>query len=151
VVVLNALINFGIIFVLFTAFLIVTGSFPGLVYLALIPLIGLIMMFAVGLGILLGVLNVFFRDVGQFFGILITFWFWLTPIVYPITILPETGRALMAYNPMALMIEAVQGVLVQGVWPVWQSLLYPLVLAMIFCVLGWRLFRSRSGELVDEL
>jgi lipopolysaccharide transport system permease protein len=151
VVVLNALINFGIVFVLFTAFLIVTGSFPGLVYLALIPLVGLIMMFAVGLGIMLGVLNVFFRDVGQFFGIFITFWFWLTPIVYPITILPETGRALMAYNPMASMIEAVQGVLVQGVWPVWQSLLYPLVLAVIFCVLGWRLFRSRSGELVDEL
>jgi lipopolysaccharide transport system permease protein len=151
VVVLNALINFGIVFALFTAFLIMTGSFPGLVYLALIPMIALIMMFAVGLGILLGVLNVFFRDVGQFFGIFITFWFWLTPIVYPITIIPEAGRALMVYNPMALMIEAVQGVLVQGVWPVWQSLLYPLVLAMIFCVLGWRLFRSRSGELVDEL
>jgi lipopolysaccharide transport system permease protein len=151
VVVLNALINFGIVFALFTAFLIVTGSFPGLVYLALIPLIGLIMIFAIGLGIMLGVLNVFFRDVGQFFGIFITFWFWLTPIVYPITIIPEAGRALMAYNPMALMIEAVQGILVQGVWPVWQSLLYPLVLAVIFCVLGWRLFRGRSGELVDEL
>jgi lipopolysaccharide transport system permease protein len=29
------------------------------------------------------VLNVFFRDVGQFFGIFVQFWFWLTPIVYP--------------------------------------------------------------------
>jgi lipopolysaccharide transport system permease protein len=151
VVVLNALINFGIVFGLFTAFLILTGSFPGLVYLALAPLIALIVFFAVGLGILLGVLNVFFRDVGQFFGIFITFWFWLTPIVYPITILPEAARGLMAYNPMAIIIESVQGVLVQGLLPIWQSLLYPFAIAFLFCILGWRLFRSRSGELVDEL
>ena len=151
IVMLNALINFGIVFALFTAFLLITGSFSGLAYVALLPLVGLLTIFAISLGMILGVLNVFFRDVGQFFGIFITFWFWLTPIVYPITILPAEGQSLIAYNPMTPLIGAIQDILVRGSWPAWETLLYPLVLAILFSILGWRLFRKRSGELVDEL
>jgi len=150
-VVISALINFFIVFGLFTGFLLITGNFPSVAYVALMPLLVLLVFFAIGLGVLLGVLNVFFRDVGQFFGIFITFWFWLTPIVYPITILPESAQRLMSYNPMSSLLGAVQGVLVQGIWPTWGSLVYPLALAMVLFFLGWRLFRKRSGELVDEL
>lgn len=58
---------------------------------ALIPLLTVLVLFAVGLGVTLGVLNVFFRDVGQFFGIFLSFWFWLTPIVYSPSILPQAA------------------------------------------------------------
>jgi len=150
-VVINAIINFTIVFGLFTGFLLLTGNFPGIAYVALVPIIALLIFFAIGLGVLLGVLNVFFRDVGQFFGIFVTFWFWLTPIVYPVTILPEAAQRLMGYNPMSSLLGAVQGILVQGLWPVWTSLIYPCVLAFVLFVLGWRLFRKRAGELVDEL
>lgn len=150
-VIANGLLNFAIVFVLFTAFLVITGSFPGVVFLAIIPLIGLLVFFAIGLGIMLGVLNVFFRDVGQFFGIFITFWFWLTPIVYPISILPEQGQTLMSYNPMTSLLAAIQNIFVLGQWPTWSTLFYPLGLAMVSFLLGWRLFRRHSGEMVDEL
>jgi len=89
VIVANASLNFLIIFGLFTLFLIFSGSFPGFVYLALIPLLMIQVAFSIGLGMTLGVLNVFFRDVGQFFSVVIQFWFWLTPIVYPAAISPE--------------------------------------------------------------
>lgn len=150
-VVANALLNFGIVFGLFTGFLLITGNFPGIAYLALVPLLALVVLFSVGLGLVLGVLNVFFRDVGQFFGIFVTFWFWLTPIVYPVTILPERVRFLIELNPLASVIGAVQGVLVLGEWPQWGALIYPLVLALALCLLGWRLFRKHAGEMVDEL
>ena len=75
-VVANAGLNFAIVFGLFTVFLIISGNFPGWVYLALIPVLTIQVIFAIGLGIILGVLNVFFRDVGQFFGIFLQFWFW---------------------------------------------------------------------------
>ena len=101
VVVANGLLNFSIIFGLFTAFLLISDNFPGLPFVALVPLVALLMAFAIGLGITLGVLNVFFRDVGQFFGIFLTFWFWLTPIVYPLSILPEGLVGWMGLNPMA--------------------------------------------------
>ena len=151
IVVMNALLNFGIIFSLFTLFLIATGNFPGLAYLAVVPVLVIQVLFAIGLGMILGVLNVFFRDIGQFFAIFIQFWFWFTPIVYPATILPEGVRALLVLNPMAAVIAAYQGILVSGQLPHWPSLAPALVMALLMCMLGMRLFRKRSGEMVDEL
>ena len=151
VVVLNALINFSITISLFTAFLLLTDNFPGLIYVALLPLLLILIGFAIGLGITLGVLNVFFRDVGQFFGIFLQFWFWFTPIIYPISTLPDVLQKLMIYNPMATIISAFQTVLVYRLWPQWDTLLYPVALVFFFCILGLFLFRRHVGEMVDEL
>jgi lipopolysaccharide transport system permease protein len=151
IVVFNALINFFIVFGLFSIFLLISGNFPGLVYIAFFPVIAILVLFAIGLGISLGVLNVFFRDVGQFFGVVIQFWFWFTPIVYPITILPESVRYLIDYNPMANLINTFQNILVNGHWPIWQSLLPVSAISVILCLVGLTLFRKHVGEMVDEL
>jgi lipopolysaccharide transport system permease protein len=151
IVVLNASVNFAIIFALFLGFLVVTQNFPGWSVLAVVPLLLIQVTFAIGLGIILGVLNVFFRDVGQLVGIALQFWFWLTPIVYPASILPESIRPLIEANPMAALIAAYQGIFVYGQWPNWMSLWPITLLAVIFCLVGMRLFRKRSGEMVDEL
>lgn len=151
IVVLNALLNFAIIFGLFSVFLVISNNFPGWPFLAIIPVLVVQVLLAIGLGMVLGVLNVFFRDVGQFFGILIQFWFWLTPIVYPVTILPERIRALLLANPMAAIIAAYQTILVNHQWPQWRSLMLPLLLSILLCMLGMHLFRKRAGEMVDEL
>jgi lipopolysaccharide transport system permease protein len=151
VVVLNALVNFAIIFGLFTVFLAVSGSFPGWSFLALVPVLGVLVLFAIGLAMVLGVLNVFFRDVGQFFAIVLQFWFWFTPVVYPATALPQDIRPLLAWNPMAAVVQACQGILLDGRLPHWKGLLPVTVLALLFCALGMHLFRKRAGEMVDEL
>lgn len=151
IVVLNALVNFTIIFTLFTLFLIISGNFPGWVFLAIFPVLAMQIIFAIGLGIILGVLNVFFRDVGQFFTILLQFWFWFTPVVYPVATLPQGVRNLLAFNPMTAPITAYQTILVPGEMPDWGSLIPFFLLGMLFCVLGAKLFRKRAGEMVDEL
>jgi lipopolysaccharide transport system permease protein len=151
IVVATALLNFSIVFGLFSAFLLISGNFPGMVYLALLPVLAILVAFAIGLGISLGVLNVFFRDVGQLFGLVIQFWFWGTPIVYPISILPESVRWLMGFNPMASLMVACQDILVAGQWPTWQSLLPVTILAIVMCAFGMHLFRKNAGEMVDEL
>ncbi|QBH99930.1 ABC transporter permease [Pseudoduganella albidiflava] len=151
IVVLNALVNFAIVFGLFTLFLAVTGNFPGTIYLALLPVLLVQILFAVGLGMVLGVLNVFFRDVGQFFSILLQFWFWFTPIVYVATALPAGIQDLMAYNPLAALAGAYHAILVHAEMPDWRSLLPVTLLGLGSCVLGMRMFRKRSGEMVDEL
>lgn len=150
-VVANALLNFAIVFGLFIAFLILSGNFPGYAVLFLLPLLTLLLLFSIGLGMILGVLNVFFRDVRQAFGILTTFWFWLTPIVYPPTILPKWTQSLMAFNPLVAVITAIQGVLVRGAWPAWGSLIYLTIWCVVLNLLGLRLFRKHYFEMVDEL
>jgi lipopolysaccharide transport system permease protein len=151
IVALNAGINFSIIFGLFLFFLLIAGLWPGWVGLAIIPALLLQTMLAIGLGVTLGVLNVFFRDVGQLFGIFIQFWFWFTPVVYPASILPPILENLMAINPMYPIISVYQGVFVSGSWPEWSSLFYPLILAIALCLFGARMFRKHSSEMVDEL
>jgi len=151
IVVINALINFCIIFGLFTLFLAASGQFPGWVFVCVAPLVALLVALALGIGVCLGVLHVFFRDVGQVFGIVLQFWFWLTPVVYPLSALPQGVQSAMAYNPMCSVIAAFQAVLLRHAWPEWPSLLYPLALAAALCWLGLRTFRHLADEMVDAL
>lgn len=150
-VITNALVNFAIVFSLFTVFLVVTGHFPGVVFVALVPVIAILVLFSIGLGVALGILNVFFRDVGQFFSIALQFWYWFTPIVYPRTILPPAIEPWLWLNPLAPPIGAAQDILLYGRWPQWGSLVPVTILSLILCAWGWGLFRRHSGELVDEL
>lgn len=148
---LNALVNFAIIFGLFLAFLILSGNLPGWVTLSFIPLLLLQILFSVGLGMLLGVLNVFFRDVGQFFPIFLQFWFWLTPIIYAVDIVPAAFREPLNLNPLLPLFSAYQGIFVRGLWPEWSTLVPLLVVSIILNLVAFRLFRKRAGEMVDEL
>ncbi len=129
----------------------VSGNFPGWSYLAVFPVLVVQVMFSIGLAIIFGVLNVFFRDVGQFVGVLLQFWFWFTPVVYPAAIVPERFQPLMSLNPMKMFISAYQGVLLNGVVPSWTELLPVMLLTLAVCFFAMRLFRKRSGEMVDEL
>ena len=151
IVVLNAIINFSIGFSLFIGFLLISGNFPGWPSLAVIPILLIQLLFSVGLGMILGVLNVFFRDVGQLYGVVLQFWFWFTPIVYSSAILPEKLRTLLWLNPLASIIGAYQRIFVQGQLPDWQSLLFPAILGIVFCLFGLRLYKRCSGDMVDEL
>lgn len=151
IVVLNSLVNFLIVFSIFFVFLIMVGKFPGLAVISLIPVLFIMIMFATGLGLVLGVLNVFIRDVGQFINIVIQFWFWLTPVVYSQDILPKEYHEIMDYNPMVTIISAFQNVFLNSRSPDFTDLLPFSLWTLILCAMGLRLFRKYSGEIVDEL
>lgn len=151
IVATSALVNFGIVFSLYLVFLALIGHWPGWALLALVPLLALQLLFTLGLGIFLGTLNVFFRDVGQLTGVVLQFWFWLTPIVYVFDSLPTAVRALLQYNPLQPLIVAYQTVLLDQRAPDFASLGPLAVLTALFLILSARFFMSRVGELVDEL
>ncbi len=151
ITVMNAGLNFSIIFGLFLGFLLITGNFPGWVFLGVLPLLLIQVLFSTGLGIVLGVLNVFFRDVGQLFGIVLQFWFWFTPIVYTVSTLPADVQTLLKFNPMTALVTAYQGIFVSGVWPHWNDLWAVTLVSVALCVFGLLLFRKHAGEMVDEL
>lgn len=148
---LSALMNFAIIFSLFILFLLISNSFPGWVILLMLPVLIVQILFAVGLGMTIGILNVFFRDIGQLFSMVLQFWFWLTPIIYPANILPASVQPWLQLNPMYSIITAYQDILVQGAVPQWSSLIPVSILAILLCIWAMRLFRKHSGDMVDEL
>ena len=96
-------------------------------------------------------LNVFFRDVGQFFSIFLNFWFWLTPIIYPSSVLEKDLGIILNINPMFPVISGFQKVFVEKSWPQWDGIWLSCFTAVILCVFGMVIFRKHSGEMVDEL
>ena len=151
IVLSGSVINLCIVLVLFLLFLLFSGNWPGWPLLALLPVLAVQLLLSVSLGVILGVINVFFRDVAQLTGILLQFWFWFTPIVYPITILPDPVKKLVLLNPMTHVIGGYQQIFVYAAWPDWGALLLPLTVAVLFLLMAAQLFRKRGGEMVDEL
>jgi lipopolysaccharide transport system permease protein len=117
----------------------------------LLPLMVILVAFAVGLGLTLGVLNVFLRDIGQVVTILLQTWFWFTPIVYPISIIPEQYHHLLSFNPIYPLVDAYQQVIVYGVTPEFDGLIITAAVALALLVTGFFLFRRASEEMVDVL
>lgn len=105
---------------------------------------------ASGLGLLLGTLNVFARDVGQVMGVVMQFWFWITPIVYPVDIVPEAFRATLQANPVAPLVMGYHDVIVYARAPS-SDLWLPAVAAVLLMALALVVFRRGSAELVDAL
>jgi len=144
-------INFIIIFGIFLFFLILFGRFPGWNIIYMIPLLLLQQGFALGLGMILGTLNVFFRDIGQSVGIFLQFWFWFTPIVYPVSILPKGISDLIYFNPMTQLTIGYQQIILKSIPPVWGLLKFHFLGTVLMLVFGFIVFTRLSDDIVDEL
>ncbi|MFH8135001.1 ABC transporter permease [Pantoea osteomyelitidis] len=151
IITLTALLNFIIIFSIFIIFLVIDGSFHFLSIVHIIPLLIIQIFFSIGLGISLGVINVFFRDVGQFVGIMLQFWFWFTPIVYVMSTLPEWAQGILKYNPLATLVDNYQKIIIHQETIDWSAMLPVIVITLCLCLLGIYLFKRHAADMVDEL
>jgi lipopolysaccharide transport system permease protein len=107
--------------------------------------------FTMGLGMLLACVNVFYRDVQHLVQVALQFGFWLTPIVYVTSALPDRVVSVLHWNPMFALIRAVQDIFLEQAQPDWLSLLYPGGVGLVFAVLGILAFHRLQGEIVDAL
>lgn len=151
VVVGTATINFAVVAGIFLIALWLLGSWPGVHLWAVLPLLAVQVVLAIGLGVLTGTINVFFRDVAQAVAILLQFWFWLTPIVYPVEIVPERILVFLGWNPLAPIVEGYQHIVLEGALPAWNTLIYPGSVAAGLAVMAYVAFRSLGSDVVDEL
>ncbi len=151
IVVGTALINF---FIFLIMMFIVFGFLGHMPYHALhwLPLLVIITLsLAIGIGLFLGTLNVFIRDIGQMMEVIIQFWFWLTPIVYMISIVPEKYHSLFMINPMTGVIIGYQNVLLYDKAPDLNILIYPSIVAVISLILAMVIFYKAREEMADVL
>ena len=149
-----ATFNFLVIAMLFVAFLLISRQFPGWVILGALPALLVQVLIALGFGVFLGVANVFYRDVGQFVGVVFQFLFWLTPVVYPLSILPAWAQRIIGLNPMTVLVEHYQTVVVYDRLPSGDAFVrlgWVALLALLGLYLGLKIHRDLGGEMPDEL
>jgi len=103
--------------------------------------------FALGVGLILSTLAIYFPDVAEMYQILLLIWMYLTPIIYPEDILPEASRHLITnLNPMYHLIRIFRMTLYEGVIPGWTTLAIGFGIATTTLIVGWLFFSKKADE-----
>lgn len=148
---LAALVDFVVSFLLLLVFMAIYRLAPGPQLLLLPALTLLLLITALGVGFWLSALNVEFRDVQHTLPFLTQLWFFLTPVVYPASLVPEPYRAFYAINPMVGVVEGFRWSLLGTSPPASSTFIVSSVVAVGLLVSGLLYFRSRERSFADNL
>ena len=161
--ILAASVTFGFEMFALVVVLLVVGGMPlpwipvALIFMALLTLL------ALGLGWILGVANVYFRDTQHLVGLLLQFWFYATPILYPLHLVSGFEAELKAdgiflpitlvfeLNPMERFTQVFRSLLYDNTWPAADDALFCVVSAVVSAVVGYAVFKRYSGRVAEEL
>jgi lipopolysaccharide transport system permease protein len=143
---LAAIVNqlFGTVALLLGIILIHHQVHPTLIYLPVLLVPQFIA--TIGGAWLLASLGVFIRDIVQGTTLVLMAWMYLTPIIYPETIVPDAYRPIINVNPFSALIRSYRRIIIEGVAPDWSGLAYFLAFALTAFVIGyWWFARSRKN------
>lgn len=147
----TAAVNLAIGLALLLALLAVGGRWPGWALLGVAPVLAAHLAMALGAGIVVGVLNVFVRDVAPLVTLGLQVLFWLTPVVYPLQLLHGWPHAALQLNPLTHVVTAAQGALLDGNWPGLAQLAVPLAAAAALLGLARALVTRLAPHMADYL
>jgi ABC-type polysaccharide/polyol phosphate transport system ATPase subunit/ABC-type polysaccharide/polyol phosphate export permease len=155
--VLTSCVIYGCAILIVFGFILASGITPTLAWLEMIPLLALLLAFTTGLSLLLSLLYVTIRDVEQIWLVVSRLLFFVTPVFYPIQLVPELLQKVMMLSPLAVVCVQGRHVLVDphgptavdaaGLGPVLGSL----ALTAAVLALGLWLYRERAGKLAERI
>jgi ABC-type polysaccharide/polyol phosphate export permease len=148
---LSLVVSLGIELGVLSVALIIAGNMviPWLV--PLTAVVALLVVFTVGMALIFSALNVFYRDVGYLWTILAQAWFYLTPIVYPIEIVPDWLRQIVSAQPMGGFVVAFHNLLYDLRWPSAGRWLHLVLCATVALAFGQWVFARMSPRFAEEL
>ncbi len=143
----NHLIGFAILLVII---LFTIGKIS--VFILLVPVYFVILMlFTLGIAWLVASLNVFVRDVAQVLSVILTFWFWFTPIFYTTDRFPPNLLVLVRWNPLAHVVVGYRDCLLRMRMPDLKTLVLLALVSFVVFAAGGLFFRHTKREFVDVL
>ncbi len=147
----SALVNNALLIMTTLVVFAALGHWPssGLLWLPVLLLVNIA--FGMALGMMLGIFNVFVRDVAQVVTVVLQLWFWLTPVVYMVDIVPRAALPYFQSNPLYPIISGYQDVLLHGRAPELQGLAIVGAASLVLLGLSLFLFRRASADMVDVL
>lgn len=147
--VLATLLDLGSGFVLLVVLAFADGATPSIAWLALPLLLLVLVATSAAVALLFSAVNVYFRDVKHALPLLLQVLFFATPIVYPLTSVPDAWRPAFALNPLTAVVDGVRRIVLEGRWP--DALLTGTggVVALLLLALAWLVFRRAERRFAD--
>lgn len=135
---------FGTVALLIAALVITRELHPTVIWLPVLLVPQLLA--ALGGAWLIASLGVFMRDIAQGLNLLLMAWMFLTPIIYPESMVPETYRPFIDANPFTALVRSYRRIFLEGAAPDWPGLGYFSVFALLLFVFGyWWFARTRKN------
>ena len=106
---------------------------------------------AVGVGWIVSSLHVYLRDTAQVISVLMTLWFWATPIMITERQIPPRFHAMIELNPMSWVVRAYRYRLLSAQWPSWQEIAVLFAYSAAVFVAGGLFFRHLKRGFADVL
>jgi lipopolysaccharide transport system permease protein len=149
--VLTALVDFAVAFTMLVGMMVYYGVVPKATVLLLPFFLALALLTALAVGVWLAALTAEYRDVRHTIPFLTQFWMYVTPIVYPSSLVPEKWRILYGLNPMAGVVEGFRWALL-GTPPTPLAALFPsLLLVLLLLFSGLIYFRRLESTFADVI
>jgi ABC-type polysaccharide/polyol phosphate export permease len=115
-----------------------------------LPLICLIA-FTLGFGFFCAAANVFFRDVAHIIQIVLSAWFYLSPVLYPIDFIPEKYQLILKLNPLLYILDGFRKIIYKGTFPSMETMVMSFVCGFAFLAFGYLVFRRYQDTFVYYL
>ena len=127
-----------------------SGVWPTVTFFLFPFVVLLCLVFAIGMGLLLSSLTVFFRDIMHLYGVVLTAWMYATPIIYPLDLanLPGIIVAVMQFNPRYYFVTMLRDVLLYNTVPALSMWLCSAAFAFGFLLLGLWCFKKKQDRFV---
>ncbi len=109
------------------------------------------LMFTLGVAWLVASLGVFLRDIAQGITLVLMAWMYLTPIIYPETIVPQRYRPFINANPFTALVRSYRRIFLEGLAPDWPSLAYFAILAAVVFLVGYWWFAKTRRNFADVI
>jgi ABC-type polysaccharide/polyol phosphate export permease len=103
-------------------------------------------LFALGLGLALSTAAVYFQDVMPTYEIVLTAWMYVTPVIYPIDLVPQAVQSLLRVNPMFYLVSVFRSVLYDGQAPRPDHMALAFALSLTSVLVGWWVFTRRARD-----
>lgn len=143
------LVDFGVGFVIFFGLMIWYQVAFTYILLWIIPILAVQIVFTLGLCYLLAPLNAYYRDVRAALPLVLQIWMYATPIIYPLSQIPESVRVFYMLNPMAGVIDSWRNVLAKGLAPELSYLGIAAAGAIALFAVGYFVFKKTEMTLAD--
>lgn len=135
---------------LIVVMLVTRADFHYTIVLAIIPII-LVVLFSCGIGLILASFAVKFRDIIHLYGVFITALLYMTPIIYPISMLPDMVRKIVMLNPLTNMVLMFRDLALNGIIPSAMSMIIALIECAIVIIIGLYVFYKRQDTFILDL
>jgi lipopolysaccharide transport system permease protein len=148
--ILGQFVNFVFALPIVVGFSYLYGQGPGVNWLITIPIL-IVIQFIVTIGICLviSMVNAYFRDMEYIIGVIISLLFWMTPIVYPLEMVPEAYRVYLAINPLTYLITAWRDIFMSNSID-WGNIGISFGCSLVFFLVGIVVFQG-FGKRLDEV